>query len=89
MAVFVLLVLMFLSFGFNKITDLLSLLGATSQIYLIFIVPILIYVKSFTLTNIKKIFYYIILTILSSIGLIYLILLFLSNFVDVFTTIKI
>jgi hypothetical protein len=73
MAVFMLLLIMFISFGFTRITDLLSLLGATSQVYLIFIVPIMLYVKAFELNASQKIVYYLVLFFVTSIGVSYLV----------------
>jgi amino acid permease len=77
--------LMLLSFGFTKITVLLGLLGASSQIYLIFI-PILIYVKTFKLTFLQKIIYYSIIVIVSIIGVSHLSLLFLNQFFNIYPT---
>ncbi len=64
---------MLLSFAFSKITVLLAFIGATSQIYLIFVVPILLYVKAFELKGMQKAFYYTIMTLFSLIGVLYLV----------------
>ena len=78
----VLIPLMLVSFSFNRITVILSILGATSQIYLTFFIPIMIYIKSFNLTFYHKLLYLAILVSTCIIGIAYLALAFLSNFVD-------
>ena len=78
--------LMLLSFEFTKITVLLGLLGASSQIYLIFM-PILIYVKTFKLTLIQKIIYYTIIVTVGIIGVSHLSVLLFNQLFNFYTSI--
>jgi hypothetical protein len=61
-----------ISFLFSKISNIIALLGATSQIYLTFVTPIILYIKAFPLSEAKKNFYILMLIVLVSIGLLHL-----------------
>lgn len=65
--------LLLFSFLFDRITDILSIIGSTAQIYLMFIIPIMIYFKAFELSFFKKVMYLILLSIVVSIGWSYLV----------------
>lgn len=79
----VLLIMFTLSYGFKKVTVLLSLLGATSQIYLIFIIPILLYIKAFDLQGYKKNLYLAVVYLVVLLGTAYLLKFILHQFFNI------
>jgi hypothetical protein len=66
------------------VLPILSFLGATAQVFLMFIIPISTYIKAFTLSKMEKLFYIGILLVIVLIGSIYLILLVVHQFMKVF-----
>lgn len=79
----ILLFLMFVSYLLNNISTIISLIGGTCQIYLMFIIPVLIYIKAFELSFAKKCIYLAFAGCLLLIGVSYLFLFLMNLFTDV------
>jgi hypothetical protein len=56
------------SFSFTSVTAILSFVGSTAQVYLMFVIPIIVYIKAFDLPTSKKYLYLFMLFILIFIG---------------------
>jgi len=78
---FTTLFLVFLfSIAIENVTVLMSLFGASSQIYLTFVIPVLLYIKAFRLSKMRSFIYLTIAFILTSIGITYIFKFILDEF---------
>lgn len=67
-ALTMLLTLLAISTVFSKITVILSLIGSTAQVYLMFVVPVLVYIKAYNVSFTKTCIYLTVLAIIVTIG---------------------